>query len=64
MANKAKESYRLLGFPDYKKYISAVRNGCILNCPININNIKRSIHIYGPNIAEMREVDQEEIAKD
>lgn len=54
MTNKAKELYRLFGFPGYNKYISAVRNGCILKCPINIDNIKRSIHIYGPYIAGMK----------
>ena len=54
MANKAKDMYRLMVFPGYKRYISAVRNGCILDCPINIDNIKRAIHIYDPDIATLK----------
>ena len=53
-ADVARALYRRIGFPGYKRYINAVRNGCIMNCPINIDDIKRSIHIYGPDVAGIK----------
>ena len=29
-------------------------NGCILNCPINVDGIKRSVNIYGPDVVGLK----------
>ena len=54
MVDKAKDLYRKIVLPRYNRYIKAVTNGSILNCPINVDDIKRSIHIYGPDIIGLK----------
>ena len=53
-ADVARDLYRRIGFLGYKRYIAAVRNGCMMNCPITIDNIKRAIHVYGPDVAGLK----------
>ena len=49
MAEKARDLYRRIGLLGYKRYTKSVMNGSILNCPINVDDIKRAIHIWGPD---------------
>ena len=54
MADKASYLYRRIGFPGYSRMIKAIVNGCILNCPITVDDVKRAIHIYGPDIIALK----------
>ena len=51
----ARDLYRRIDFPGYRRYIIIVRNGCIFNCPINLDDIKRGIHIYSLDVAGTKE---------
>ena len=53
-ADQARYLYRRLGFPWYKRCIKAVKNNSINNCTVTIDDIKRSLHIYGPADAGMK----------
>ena len=47
LAETAKDLYRRIGLPGYKGYIKAVMSGAIMNCPVNVEDIKRAIGIWG-----------------
>ena len=54
MADKTIDLCRRIGLPCYKRYTKAVINEGIMNCPVSVVNIKRSIHIYGLDIVVKR----------
>ena len=58
MVDMTKVLYRRIGFPGYKRYTKAVTNGSILNCPINVVDIKRSIYTYGPDVVGLKGKDR------
>lgn len=53
-ANDAKKLYVHLGMPDYKKFFKMLEDNKIRDCPLTIDDAKRCLHIYGPEIAKMK----------
>ena len=53
-ADQARILYRCIGMPGYSKFIRRLENGSILNCPITGNDVKRAIHVYGPDVATLK----------
>ena len=47
MAEAAKDLYRRIGLPGYKRYVKAVTSGAIMNFPVNVEDIKRVVDIWG-----------------
>jgi Reverse transcriptase (RNA-dependent DNA polymerase) len=50
-ADAARHLYRLLGRPGPSRFMSAIRNNHILNCPITIDDAVRAESIYGKDVA-------------
>jgi hypothetical protein len=50
-ADKARELYRKLGRPSQKQFEEIIGKNVITNCPITIDDARRAILIYGPDIA-------------
>ena len=53
-ADKARMLYQSLGYPGYKKYFKIVESNYLLNCPVNVDDIKRALHICGPDVAHVK----------
>ena len=54
IADRAQALYRRMRWPGYRRYLNAIKKSIIINCPVTINDIKRSIHIYGPDVVGLR----------
>jgi hypothetical protein len=52
-ADKARELYRKLGRPSQKKLEDVIANNIVANCPVTMDDARRAILIYGPNIAAL-----------
>jgi hypothetical protein len=53
-ADKARTLYRLLGRPGHAKFLVALRENQILNCPVTVEDAQRAEHIYGPDVAFLK----------
>ena len=54
MAETAKDLYRRIGLPGYKIYVKAVTSGAIMNCPVNVDDIKRAVDIWGKDVIGLK----------
>jgi Reverse transcriptase (RNA-dependent DNA polymerase) len=54
MADKARELYRILGRPSQAKFEQVISSNMITNCPITVDDARRAIIIYGPDIASVK----------
>jgi hypothetical protein len=53
-ADKARELYRKLGRPSQQQLEDILSKNVILNCPVTVDNAKRAMLIYGPDLATVR----------
>jgi hypothetical protein len=53
-ADAARKLYRLLGHPGYTRFLTALRENHILNCPITVDDARRAEQIYGKDIAFLK----------
>jgi hypothetical protein len=53
-ADQARRLYRLLGRPGPSRFLSAIRDNHILNCPVTIDNAIRAESIYGKDVAFLK----------
>jgi hypothetical protein len=50
MAEEAKRLYSVLGRPSFKDFISMIKEGRIMNCPITVDDIHRAVDIWGKDL--------------
>ena len=50
----AEDPYRRICIKGYRQYVNAVTNGATMNCPINVEDIDRSIQMYGPDVKGLK----------
>ena len=53
-ADEAKRLYQHLGMPGYRKFFQALKYNHIKNCPLTVEDARRAIQIYGPDIAHLK----------
>jgi Reverse transcriptase (RNA-dependent DNA polymerase) len=53
-ADAARKLYRLLGRPGYSRFLTALKDNHILNCPITIDDAQRAESIYGKDVAFLK----------
>jgi hypothetical protein len=53
-ADTARSLFKHLGMPSYSRFIHAIENNFIPNCPVTIADIRRALHIYGPELATLK----------
>jgi hypothetical protein len=53
-ANTARSLFKALGMPSYSRYIHAIENNLIQDCPVTISDVRRALHIYGPEMATIK----------
>jgi hypothetical protein len=54
LADKARELYRKLGRPSQQKFEDILKRNLIINCPITVDDAKRALIIYGPDLATLK----------
>jgi hypothetical protein len=54
MADKARDLYRKLGWPSQAKFKEILKNNLIINCPIMVDDAKRALLIFGPDVAVLK----------
>ena len=57
LAETTKDLYRRIGVPGYKRYVKAVTNGAIMNCTVDMEDIKRAVDIWGKDIIGLKGID-------
>ena len=55
MVDNARDLYRKLRFPGYKIYVHVIRSVRIKNSPVTIKDVKKSMHIYGLDVAGLKQ---------
>jgi hypothetical protein len=63
-ADAARKLYRLLGRPGYTRFLTALRDNHILNCPLTVDDARRAEVIYGKDIAFLKGKTTAKPAKD
>jgi len=53
-ANKARELSKKIGRPSQQQFEKILIKNLIRNCPVTINDAKRALLIYGPNVAALK----------
>ena len=53
-AEKARELHRVLGYPGYRKYLWLLKHNKIKNSQVTIDDVKRSLHIFGEESATVK----------
>jgi hypothetical protein len=53
-ADTARSLFKAMGMPSYSRFIYAIENNLIKNCPITVADIRRALHIYGPELATIK----------
>jgi hypothetical protein len=53
-ADAARTLYRLLGRPGYSRFIVALKENQILNCPVTVDDARRAELIYGRDVAFLK----------
>ena len=53
-ADDARKLYINLGLPGYKSFFKALESNAIRDCPITVDDAKRYLHIYGPEVAKLK----------
>ena len=53
-AERARELQRALGYPSRQNMVDALRNGCIVNCPITVADVVRAETIFGPSVGTLK----------
>jgi hypothetical protein len=53
-ADTARALFKHLGLPSYSRFIHYVENNFIPNCTVTVADIRRALHIYGPEISTLK----------
>jgi Reverse transcriptase (RNA-dependent DNA polymerase)/Zinc knuckle len=53
-ADKARALYRNLGRPSQKQFEDVISKNVITNCPVNFDDVRRALLIYGPDLATLK----------
>ena len=53
-ANLARELYRKIGRPGEDAFENILRTNRIHNCPITVDDARRAVAIYGPDIPKLK----------
>ena len=53
-AERARTLFRAIGMPSYQKFIHALEHNHIRNCPVTAADVRRALHIYGPEVAVLK----------
>ena len=53
-ADDARKLYQHLGMPGYRKFFEMLKHNHITDCPITVEDGKRALKIYGPDIAHVK----------
>jgi hypothetical protein len=53
-ADRARALYRALGRPSQHSFEAALQNNLILNCPVTVDDAKRAVLIYGPDVPTLK----------
>ena len=53
-ADTARSLFKHLGMPSYSRFIHAIEHNFIPNCPVTVADIRRALHIYGPELATLK----------
>jgi Reverse transcriptase (RNA-dependent DNA polymerase) len=53
-ADAARKLYRLMGRPGYQRFLAALRDNLILNCPLTVDDANRAELIYGKDVAFLK----------
>jgi hypothetical protein len=53
-ANEARRLHRLLGRPGYPRFLTALKENHILNCPVTVDDARRAELIYGKDVAFLK----------
>jgi hypothetical protein len=54
LADKARELYRKLGRPSQLVFETILKKNLITNCPVTVDDAKRALIIYGPDLAAIK----------
>jgi len=53
-ADKARALYRKIGRPFQQQFEQILAKNLIRNCPVTVDDAKRALLIYGPNVAALK----------
>ena len=53
-ADSAREFRRKIGYPGYQKYFQLLEKQYFRNCPLTVDDAKRALHIYGPDVESLK----------
>jgi hypothetical protein len=53
-ADKVRELYRKLGCPSQQQFKEIMSKNILLNCPVTVDDAKRAMLIYGPDLATIK----------
>ena len=53
-ADKSRELYGKVGRPAQDRYESYLENNAIINCPVTVQDTKRAVVIYGPDVGTLK----------
>jgi hypothetical protein len=54
LADKARDLYRKLGRPSQQQFEDILKQNLIRNCPVTVDDAKRALLIYGPDLATLK----------
>ena len=53
-AQRARDLYRGMGFPGYKKLLRLLKNNKVVKSGVTWDDAKRALHIYGEDVATIK----------
>ena len=53
-ADMARKFRKHLGYPGYKQYFRLLESNYFTDCPITVDDAKRALHIYGPDVESLK----------
>ena len=53
-AERARTLFRAIRMPSYASFIHALEHNHIKNCPVTAADVRRALHIYGPEVAVLK----------
>ena len=53
-ADLARDFRRKIGYPGYRKYFMLLETNYFRNCPLTVDDAKRALHIYGPDVESLK----------
>ena len=53
-ADLARKFRKYLGYPGYKRYFRLLETNYFIDCPLTVDDAKRALHIYGPDVEALK----------